>query len=199
MLTAGPGSSVGVSLTLEDGNTGQYPNVQLVDSTGALIGSPIDLDHAHDGTYVGIIPAAPLTTGYYHLHFAVWADISRTIPSSVYSRDNEILVVETQTTEIASAVWDQLVDNNQVAGSFGQAIKILMGISAKSNMRFDNAVYDSNGFMTSARIRVFANSTDATNSTPGGTGENEIFTLQLTGTPDGTFVCTPSTVLGLGS
>ena len=91
------------------------------------------------------------------------------------------------------------MDNNQVAGSFGQAIKILMGISAKSNMRFDNAVYDSNGFMTSARIRVFANSTDATNSTPGGTGENEIFTLQLTGTPDGTFVCTPSTVLGLGS
>ena len=199
MLTAGPSSSIGVSLTLEDGNTGQYPNVQLIDSTGALIGSPVDLDHAHDGTYVGVIPALPATLGYYHLHFAVWADVSRTISSSVYSRDNEILLIQTQANDIAAAVWEEALADHIAAGTMGQAMSVLLGISAKSNMRFDNAVYDSNGFMTSARMRVFPDSATASASTQGGTGEGEIFTLQLTGTPDGTFVCTPTGVLGLGS
>ena len=199
MLTAGPSSSLGVSLTLEDGNTGQYPNVQLVDSTGSLIGSPVNLDHAHDGTYVGVIPALPASTGYYHLHFAVWTDVSRTVASSIYGRDNETLLIQTQTADIAGQVWEENLADHLVSGTMGHAIALLKGISAKSNMRFDNAVYDSNGFMTSARIRVFADSTSASASTPGGTGEGEIFTLQLTGTPDGTFVCTPSTVLGLGT
>ena len=89
---------------------------------------------------------------------------------------------------------------HSVAGSFGQSIRALLGISGKTNVRFDLFTYDANGFMTTVRIRVFNDSADATASTQDAVGlEGAIFSTILTATPDGVFATQPDDVLGIGS
>lgn len=198
MILTKPSTAITISLVLEDGNQTKYPQAQLLNSFGAAIGSPVNLTHGYDGTYVGTL-TTPASNGVYPLHFVVFDDAGRTIESTLYGRDNDSLVVEQDLSEIENDVWKVLRSSIATPGSFGEAVKVIMGISAKSNMRLDNEVYDVNGFMTSARLRVFPDIATASTSTPGGSGEGEIFTVNITGTPDGVHICAPSTVLGLGS
>lgn len=80
--------------------------------------------------------------------------------------------------------------------SVGETLAVLMAVMGKSRVFQDNFVYDGNGFLTSCRIRVFATSAAAQAATLGGSGEGEIFTTTITGTPDATQVQLPATVLG---
>lgn len=92
-------------------------------------------------------------------------------------------------TAVGEAVRDTTLAG-AAAGSVGAMLTLLGAISAFSNVRIDNILYNAQGFMTSARIRVFANAADAT------AGQNEIETVNITGTPHGGFPTLPSLVIG---
>lgn len=97
---------------------------------------------------------------------------------------------------IATTILTSTFSATPTANSVEEALTVLMGLMGKSRVYQDNFVYNANGFLTSCRIRVFATSAAAQSATPGGTGEGEVFTTTLTGTPDAVQLQLPATVLG---
>lgn len=83
-------------------------------------------------------------------------------------------------------VLDAPLLNHSTPGSVGRALQITQGL-AQHLMRIDNVVYDGNvpPNMTSSRVRLFATKTALDASTPGGTGEGEIYTHNVAATYDG--------------
>ncbi len=183
-ILANVGETVPITLVLEDGNTAQFPQAEIYDEAGGATPTTVSLTHVANGYYRGTysVTSAEKQT----IVFIVYSDAGHTTESSVYTRSTDVL--------ISDAIWD--AQRAGVSGSFGEAVQALLGIAGKSNVRMDLFVYDANGFLTSARMRVFANSTAASASTAGGSGEGEILTVNLTGVVDGTFNTLPSTVLG---
>ena len=101
--------------------------------------------------------------------------------------------------EISAGVRDVTLTGS-AASSIGEALLLLRGTSAFDAFRLDNQVYDANGFLTSARLRIFPDSATAAASTQGGVGaEGAIRTVTLTGSPDGTFPQLPDDLLGVGA
>lgn len=82
---------------------------------------------------------------------------------------------------IADAIWDELLADHQTLTSFGGAIRVLQSL-LKQNIVYDTLVYDSDGNVTSMRIRLFDTAAAALAATDGGSGEGEFVTLNVTGT-----------------
>ena len=82
-------------------------------------------------------------------------------------------------------VLDAPLLNHSTPGSVGMALQVTQGL-AQHLMRIDNVVYDGNvpPNMTSSRVRLFATKTALDASTPGGTGEGEIYTHNVAATYD---------------
>ncbi len=197
MILVEPGESFPLTLTLEDGKTDRFPRAQMLDETGSPLGSPVDLTHRLNGTYTGTA-TAPATAGQFPVNFTVYDDAGHTTVSPRYGRTDETVVVASLASTAAD-VWDVLRTASVVPGSFGEAVKVLFGVAGKSNYRIDLMVYDPNGFLSSARLRVFPDAATAAASTKDAVAaEGEIATITLTGSPDGTFSVLPSTVLGIG-
>lgn len=188
LIIATAGDSVTLSLVLGDGGTGMYPTAYVYDEAGSL-DATVDLSHTSLGRYAGSFTVG---SGRFFAHYVVYSDAGRTTVSPLYQADQDTI-----TTELASQVWDAPRSGVTVAGSMGEAVRLMLGSIGKANYRIDNAVYDANSFMTSCRLRVFPDSATATASTAGGSGEGELYTVTVSGTPDGTFPQLPSTVLGL--
>lgn len=79
-------------------------------------------------------------------------------------------------------ILDELLSNHNVFGSVGWALRHILGM-VQHNYVLDNAVYNAQGFMTSARVRVFETAAQASAATLGGTGEGEIHRCLITAVP----------------
>lgn len=84
------------------------------------------------------------------------------------------------TGAIQSAVWGANRLSYNAIGSMGEAIQNILGL-VQQNFYLDNTIYNGDGLLTSARMRIFANNTDANAATDGGIGENELETFYVTG------------------
>lgn len=84
--------------------------------------------------------------------------------------------------------------------SFGQAMEVVLGITAKGRVVIDNHDYDlSTGFLRSCRVRVFPTNALAAAATPGATAsEGEIWTSVVSGTAHGILPQAPQVIQGVG-
>ena len=57
---------------------------------------------------------------------------------------------------MSHAVWQEVMANQDVAGSFGEGVKNILGLS-QENQYMDTCVYDGDNNLTSARIRLYNN------------------------------------------
>jgi hypothetical protein len=195
LLLAAPSVPVRLSLTLEDLDATKYPRARVYNSLDALIAT-LDLSHIADGRYAASYTVPP-TPGKFVVHYAVYADPARTLIDPTHGADEDRIISDFSSS-LSADVWNVARSSAGVAGSFGEAVKLLLGSIGKANYRIDNMVYNpTTSFMLSCRIRVFPDSATASASTPGGVAEGEIYTMNMSGIPDGTFVTQPSTVLGL--
>lgn len=87
--------------------------------------------------------------------------------------------------DIADQVWRELLADNKISGSFGEAIQtiisdlgIVKGLSHE-NMSVDNTVYDADDNLIQARLRIYSNAASV------GTNNNIIATYQFDATGDG--------------
>ena len=77
-------------------------------------------------------------------------------------------------------MWDVLLVDANTSGSVGEALQSILGLLHQNSM-VDNTIYDSNGILTSGRVRVFATNTAALAATDGGIGEGEILEFAIDG------------------
>lgn len=191
-LFAVPGETIPLTVTLEDGDASQFPQARVYNEAGTQVGSSVNLTHVFGGTYLTTftVPSSPAGGQKYTANITVYSDAGHTIVSTTYGR-TELLI----NADAAFLVRDvSLSAPAVVAGSLGEGI--LGALNAKVAYRLDVLTRDANGFATTARLRIFPSQALAAASTPGATGEGEIITVPLTGTPDGTFVTLPTTVVG---
>lgn len=80
MIEADVGSSVLLSVVAADGNTGLFPQAEVYDSAGALVGSAHDLVHVSGGLY-SVAIAAP-AVGVYSVLFTFFTDAGHTTPAA---------------------------------------------------------------------------------------------------------------------
>lgn len=198
-LLAAPGETIPLTLVLEDGNAGVFPEAKVHDEAGTLVAT-IHLTHVAGGLYRStfIVPSAEK----FSVLYTVFIDALRTVPSIVYGRAKDVIIADvpgSSSSALAAAVWDELRLPHAVPGSFGEAVRVLLGSQGKANARWDHMVYDSNGHMTSARIRVFPTAALAQASTNGGSAQGETHTITITSSPDAVFPVLPETVLGVMS
>lgn len=79
---------------------------------------------------------------------------------------------------LADAVWEESETDHVAAGSFGLAVQVMAGLTQR-NFRIASPVYNGDGQMESATMKVYANATDAAaDSSP-------LATFTLTATYDG--------------
>lgn len=191
-LFAAPGQSVELSLTVENYRTsGIYPRATVYNPSGLAV-AVVDLVHVADGRWAAsyTLPSSPI--GIYDVHYKVYTDSGYTTLSANQGGDQDRIVTDFR------AFWDELRASSGVAGSYGEALKVVLGITGKANMRIDNTVYDGNGFLQQARIRVFPDAATAAAATVDATvPEGEIATVDLTGVADAIHLSLPDSVLGL--
>jgi len=198
-IIAAPAETVQLALVLTDGATGLYPQARIYSEAGVLVAGPLDLSHVSEGLYrtTWVVAAAQK----YVVVYTVYSDALHTIDLSATREKGEDLIVADapagDASIVADAVWDEARSGHGASGSFGEALRVLLGSQAKANFRIDTMSYNVDGFLTTARVRVFPSMATASASTPGGVGEGEIHTITITGAPDGTFPVLPATVLGL--
>ena len=190
-----PGDSVRLSATFQDDVTsGIFPQVTIYSPTGAQVGQ-LDLTHVALGRWEAtfVVPATP--SGVFIAHYAVYTDAGHTTRSALYGADQDLLITDFK------PFWNELrsAAGSGVADSYGEAIKILLGVSAKANMRIDQTTYNANGFLEQARIRIFATpAAAAAASVDAADGfDGEIARVDLTGVADLVHLTLPDNVLGL--
>jgi len=192
-LLAAPGQSLMLSLTLEDGaSAGVFPQATIYNSAGAQIGQ-VNLVHAAKGRWTGAFTMPPAPGGIFVVHYAVYSDSGHSLLSPRYGADEDRIITDFR------AIWDELRTSSGVVGSYGEALKILLGVSAKANMRIDKTVYDGNGFLETARIRIFNSKAQAQAATVDAADgvDGEIARVDLTGVADLVYLTLPDNVLGL--
>ena len=194
-----PGESVALELTLQSRTTGLFPVANVRNSVGAAIAGPFSL--AAVGGFPGrylYTYTAPATPGAYVVFYDVYTDVGHTTLSTRDGPAEDELIVR-ELADIPGQVWNADVADFNIAGSFGQLVRTAAQVAGKSNYRIDNFVYNVNGFLTSCRIRTFPNAATASASTAGGSGEGELDSITVTGSPNGTYTALPTTVLGVKS
>ena len=78
---------------------------------------------------------------------------------------------------VADAVLDEAMSDHTTVGSLGEAIQLILGLN-QSNYILDQTTYNTEGLLTSGRIRVFPTKTDTDNET------NALATYTVTGTAE---------------
>lgn len=201
MILAEPSESIPLTLTLETPEAGFFPRAQVLTEAGAALGSPVDLSAVagQDGTYLGSY-TVPATAGQFPVRYTVYEDAGHTTLSTKHGAAQDVIVVRAGAS-VPLDVWSVLRSTAVPTGSYGEALRMLMGTMGKANMRIDKMVYDGNGFLTSAKLRVFPDDTTAAASTSRATAntalEGAIFEIDLTGTVDSVHLTLPSSMLGV--
>jgi len=101
-------------------------------------------------------------------------------------------------TTVRDKLFESTLPVSPIPYSVAETLQLLRGLACKSTVLIDNHAYDANGFLLSARVRVFPTEALAAAATPGATSsEGEIYTTTLTGTPSSLFPTRPATVRGV--
>lgn len=180
MIQGEPGVPLLLSLMLDDGQSGRYPRAKIIDSDGIQVGSPIDLTEAvaFSGLYQG--EWATPVSGDYAAAFEVYSDAGYTTLADYVLTSDHIRIrsnsVDLNATAI-DAIWDEVLSGHLADGSAGRSLFAAGGM-AGLYIRDDAVTYDSNDRPTKVRRRWFTTSAAAQASTPGGTGEGEVLTVE---------------------
>ena len=122
-----PGTSVPVTLLLEDGAVDQFPRARIY--TNGTLHAIVDLGHVAEGRYSGTwaTPAAPAKA--YDVMFIVYTNAARTTESLIYNREMEKWQPDSLIStaiglpglvgDIADQVWDELLSEHTIVGSAG--------------------------------------------------------------------------------
>lgn len=78
-----------------------------------------------------------------------------------YTDEIETVEVENESTT-SSDVWEELLSDHSTAGTFGLALRQILGLSQK-NFRLFDITYDGNGQIESTIVRIYKNATDTEN------------------------------------
>lgn len=180
MLQGEPGSPLLLELMVVDRNAAVYPRARIIDEDGSQVGLPIDLSAApsFSGLYQGqwLSPVA----GDFSVTFEVYSDAARTILAD-YEPSIDHLRIRDPAVDLSSAavdsIWDELLSSHLIDGSAGRAL-FASGGMAGLHIRDDAITYDANDRPTKVRRRFFTSASAASSSTPGGTGEGEVLTIE---------------------
>lgn len=126
---------------LEDGNETQYPQAEIYESGGTTPIDTVDLDHKAKGRYEATW--TPTTVGSYSSLFIIYSDTLHSVESIVYSRAVEqIFVSQSDVDDLASSIVRLLGLNHE-------------------NAFIDTTIFDGNGQLLSARIRLYDSKANA--------------------------------------
>ena len=101
-------------------------------------------------------------------------------------------------TTVRDKLFESTLPIAPVPYSVAETLMVLRGMAAKSTVLIDNHIYDANGFLLSARVRVFPTEALTAAATPGATvPEGEIYTTTISGVPDGVYSTKPASVRGV--
>lgn len=180
MIQGEPGIPLLLELMLVDRTSSVYPRARIIDDAGSQIGSPIDLSPApgFSGLYQGqwLIPVA----GDFSAAFEVFQDAGYSALADYEPTVEHIRIREPAVDLSAAAVdsiWDELLSSHLIDGSAGRAL-FASGGMAGLHIRDDAVTYDVNDRPTKVRRRFFTSAASAAASTPGGTGEGEVLTIE---------------------
>lgn len=122
-----PGSALTLSLNLEDGATGLYPQALIF--AGGSLQDTVDMAHTGLGRYVASWVSGILPQNYDALYI-VYTDALHSIESPVYTREQERWQPDTLfadaidraglPTDVSDAVWDALLAAHTAPGSSGE-------------------------------------------------------------------------------
>jgi hypothetical protein len=149
-IPAAVGEPVLLSLTLADDSDNMYPQAKIYEGASSTLVDTIDLDHTILGKYEA--EWNPTTVGTYTAVFSIFSDAGHTVELTpfVYSREVEqIIVMYNSNDDLASLV-------SRVLGLVHE------------NAFIDNTVFDANGQLISARVRVYDSKTNVQAATDGG-------------------------------
>jgi hypothetical protein len=134
MIVATVNEPVVLSLAVSDGRTDLYPKANIYNSAGSLVAS-VDIDPVSEGLYSVLY--TPTTEGFFNIVYEVFFDIGRTV-SAGYEKQAELLDCNSTKTNILR----------------------LLGL-AHYNSIVDSTTYDTDGNLTSARIRCYDSAINA--------------------------------------
>lgn len=180
MIQGEPAVPLLLELVVTDRASGLYPRARIVDDSGAQIGSPVDLVEAvaFTGLYQGLWPS-PLA-GDYSAAFEVYTDAGFTTLSD-HEPGLEHVRIRDPAVDLADAavdaIWDEVLTGHLTDQTAGRALFAAGGM-AGLYIRDDAVTYDVNDRPIKVRRRWFATAAAAAASTPGGTGEGEVLTIE---------------------
>ena len=160
-LTTKVGVAIPLTLVIDDGDIDQHPRAEIYLPNGI---SPVDqvaLEHKNKGRYED--NWTPTLVGTYIVHYVVYLDVGRTIPSTKYSRElDQIFVTQSSQDDILTLLI---------------RIKGLV----HENAFIDNTEFDECDQLVSARVRIFDTKSNCDAATDGGselTGLIETYQIQ---------------------
>lgn len=137
------GDTVPLSLQLEDGATGKFPQAEVIDQTGApIVGSPFDLTHRNEGLYT----STSLTMGAQdalHVSYIVYDDAGHTTESDEHARATDVfhstpgLVTDVQESILSDATQFAGANIDAAISSVLSAIAALNDITAADVLNED--------------------------------------------------------------
>lgn len=147
MISADIGVNTPLELMLFDGQATKGVRV-FIRTTGGSFVTSIALIHIGEGLYTG--NWIPAVTGYFHANYIVYTNPSCITEDLLYNRTTECYKVGPITTpaSIANAVWDDMLTDHLISGSFGEAITLLL--NAYDPAGIASAVWDA--FVVDHRI-----------------------------------------------
>lgn len=195
-ILAVPGQDIPLWLTHEARDPTLYPLAYVYDESLTLTDT-VPMSHVGNGVYVTTwtVPSAQK----FMIDYQMFVDPGHTTPAEVVGAAQDFVQADDPSaspSEVAQAVWGALTGSHVASGSFGRLLRVLASVAGKQFFRLDNIVYNTQGFMTQGRLRIFPDSASASASTPGGTGEGELEVISLAATPSLTFPDLPTTFLG---
>lgn len=173
MLLGRVGQSKLLELTLSDQDTGKFPQAEIYNSSGSLV-TTINLTHVAKGQYQGAW-ASP-TLGSFSILYLVYNEAGHTTRSTHEPGSDLLDVLTFSVDTIPGQVWEELKASHVTSGSFGEAVRFVLGHMGHFVVD-EELTHDANNRPLTMRRRIFTNSTDVANATPGGSGEGEILTL----------------------
>ena len=127
MISADVGVSTPLELMLFDGATTKAVRVRIRTTSGTLVAS-VNLTHIGDGLYTG--SWTPAVAGYYHAVYIAYTNSTYLTEDFTYTRTTEPYRVASTAgldpTAIAMAIWNAMLVDYNLPGTFGEAISLLL-------------------------------------------------------------------------
>lgn len=144
-------------MLLGDGSQVMYPTVAIYNSSDTLVSSA-SLTHIAAGMYGASVVLS--TPGIYHAIYIAYSDSGHTTLAN-YDREGDEIEV---TATLPNQILESLLADHLTADTVGEAFSIMRGL-LQQNFVLDQPVFNSDGLLTSSRVRIFPTAADATAGT----------------------------------